>query len=318
LKLEQNLLYPKKRKAMEEIAKGNKDVSETIYEIAKAEIRKRIREIYGEIYALNKEKEGIKKGIELLNSLKIALSGKISSGENQENFLKIEVNLYRYETKLKEIEDNIFILFEELKRITGYSLNFNDLKISNLMEYSFDERVKEKARENSPLLKYYSTLERLNEKELLKSKLDLKPNIIAFSGLGLRGGMEPVITLGTSIELPFWKKAKEIPLILAQEKKIEGLKEMMNEALLKIEEDINGAMEQVKNLDERIKLYNEGYLKSASLTIEAAISLYVSAKGDFSTVMENINLWIEGIVEVSKLEAEKFKAYSKILFHLEN
>lgn len=317
-KLQQNLLYPKKRKAMEEVARGNLKISKALYEIAKAELKKRVREIYAEIYALKEEKKGIKSGIELLNSLKIALAGKISSGESQENFLKVEISIYKFEKKLKEIENDIFLLIEELKRITGYTLEFNDLESLNPLEYGFDESTKEKAKENSPLLKYYMALFELNEKEILRKKLDLNPDITLISSLGIRNGLDPVLTFGTSIELPFWKKEKEVPLILAQEKKIEGAKEDIKEAVLKIEEDINGAIEKIKNLNERINLYKEGYLKTTPLIIEAAISLYVSGKGDFSTVIEDINLWVEGMVEVSKLEAEKFKVYSKILFHLEN
>ena len=86
---------------------------------------------------------------------------------------------------------------------------------------------------------------------------------------------------------------------------------------MQVIEEIKSTKERIKKLEERIKIYKESYLLFSSKGIEAAISLYISGKGDFSTVIENINLWVEGKVEVSKLEAEKFKNFSKILFHIE-
>lgn len=316
-KLEQNLLYPQKRDILKEIAKDNLDISLSFYEIAKAEIRKRIREIYAEIYSLNKEKEGLDSGLKILNSLKIAKSGSISSGEgNQEELLKIEIMSFKLESRLKEIEKDIFLSYEELKRITGYKLNLKDMEILNLPEFEIDGDFIKNALENSPLIKYYSQILKLKEEELVKKKLDLKPDFIVFSSLGLRGELSPVFSFGASIEFPFWKKKKEIPLILSQEKAKEGAKNMLEESKLKVQEEVNGAVEEILNLNERIKIYLEGYLKTLSLSIDASISLYLSGKGDYEKVIENINQWIEGMVEKAKMEAERFKEFSKILFHL--
>ncbi len=317
INFEQNLLYPKKRKAMEEIGKENLNVSENFYKVAIAEIKKRIREIYADIYSLNKEKEGLFAGMELLNSLKIASSGLISSGKgNQESFLKIEITIDKLQLKLKEIEKEIFLNYEELKRILGKPFDFSDLKINSLPNFEIEENFLNKAIENSPSIKYFEGILKLKEKELLKRKLDLKPNISAFSSLGLRGGFDPVFSFGTKIEFPFWKEKKEKKLILAGEKEVDIAKKLIEEEKLKVKEEVAGAMEVIKKTDERINIYEESFLKKSSLAIDSALSLYVAGKGDFSTVIEDINLWIEGKIEVSKLEGERFKALSKILFHL--
>ncbi len=318
ISIEQNFLYPKKRKAMEEIGRENFHISEIFYKTAIGKVKKRIREIYADIYSLNKEKEGLYAGKELLNSLKIASSGLISSGKgSQENFLKIEITIDKLELKLKEIEKEISLNYEELKRILGKPFDLGDLNIKSLPPLEIEGDFLDKAIETSPSIKYFEGILKLKEKELLKRKLDLKPNISAFSSLGLRGGFDPVFSFGTVIEFPFWKEKKEKPLIWAGEKEIDVAKNLIEEEKLKVKEELSGAMEIIKKAEERINIYEESFLKKSSLSIDAALSQYVSGKGDFSTVIENINLWIEGMIEVSKLEGERFKALSKILYHLE-
>lgn len=318
-KVEQNLLYPKKRIIEEEISREKKELSLYFYKVAEAEIKKRVREVYAEIYSLRGEKIGLEEGVIFLDSLKNSISGSISSGKGSiESYLKAEMVLNKLKARIEEVNQGIFLKIEELKRLTASDFKMEDLKIESLPEIKLEKNFKENIYKNSPLIKYYEGILSLKEKEIAKRKIDLKPNIIAFSGIGIRGGMDPVISLGTSIELPFWKEKKEKVLILAKEKEISSFLKMLEEIKLKIKEDVNGAIEEISRINERLKIYKEGYLKTSSSSIDAALSLFISGGGDFSTVIENMNLWIEGMFEVSKLEAEKFKANSKILFHLEN
>lgn len=317
-KVEQNLLYFGKRKILKSMAEENALISFIYLKIAKAEISKRIREIYSELYFLDYQKKGFEEAIELLNSLKVSLTGSLQTGSiSQENFLKIDTTLQKLYEKIKKNEAESFTLIKEIERILGNTIDLKYFNVGTLPEINLDESIEEKALENSPTLKYYEKILSLKEKELEKRKLDLKPNIMAFSSFGLREGFEPVFTIGSAVELTFWKKEKELPLIDAKEKEIESTKKILQEAKLKVLEKIKSTKEKIKILEERIKIYKEGYLPFSSKGIEAAISLYISGKGDFSTVIENINLWIDGKVEVSNLEAEKFKNFSEILYYTE-
>lgn len=317
-KVAQNLLYFGKRKILKNIAEERAGLSFNYLKIAEAEISKRIREIYSELYFLNYQKKGFEEAIELLNSLKVSLTGLLQTGSiPQENFLKIDTVLSKLEEKIKEIEAEYFTLIKEIERLLGNTIDLKDFKVDLLPKMNLQENLEEKALNNSPILNYFEKLLSLKEKELKKNKLDLKPNILAFSSIGLKEGFEPVFKIGSAVEFPFWKKEKELPLINAKEKEIESAKNTIQEEKLKVIEEIKSTKERIKKLEERIKIYKESYLLFSSKGIEAAISLYISGKGDFSTVIENINLWVEGKVEVSKLEAEKFKNFSKILFHIE-
>lgn len=317
-KVGQNLLYFGKRKILKSIAEENALLSFSYLKIAKAEISKRIREIYSKLYFLNYQKRGFEEGIELLNSLKVSLTGSLQTGSiSQENFLKIDITLLKLKEKIEENEAESFALIKEIERLLGNKIDLKDFKVDLLPEVKLDENIEEEALKKSPVLNYYEKFLSLKEKELKKNKLDLKPNIYAFSAIGIREGFEPVFTIGSSVEFPFWKKEKEIPLINAKEKEIESAKSALQEAKLKVLEEIKSTKERIKKLEERLKIYREGYLPFSSKGIEAAISLYISGKGDFSTVIENINLWIDGKVEVSNLEAEKFKNFSEILYHTE-
>lgn len=317
-KVGQNLLYFGKRKILKNIAEENALLSFSYLKIAEAEISKRIREIYSELYFLNYQKKGFQEAIELLNSLKVSLTGLLETGFiSQENFLKIDTTLLKLNEKIKENEAEYFTLIKEIERLLGNTIELKDFKVDLLPKINLQENLEEKALNNSPILNYFEKLLSLKEKELKKNKLDLKPNIYAFSSIGLKEGFGPVFTIGGAVEFPFWKKEKEIPLINAKEKEIESAKSALHEAKLKVLEEIKSTKERIKKFEERLKIYREGYLPFSSKGIEAAISLYISGKGDFSTVIENINLWVEGKVEVSNLEAEKFKNFSKILFHTE-
>ncbi len=313
--IKQNLLYPGKRKAAKEVAEAKKEISYYFYKIAEAEVVKRIREIWAALYSFEKEKEGLQAGIELLDLIKTSLSASISSGTSPvESYLKLEILKGKLKAEVLKKEQEISLFIEELSRISSF--DFENIKIENLPNLVLDANFKEKAFLESPQIKYFKFLLKLQEKELEEQKLALKPNFSLISGIGLRGGMDPAITVGTSIELPFWKKEKQIPLIYAKESEKNSYEKMLEDAILKVKEDLEKGEEILKNSEERLKVYNESYLQNSSSAIEAALALFISSKGDFSTVVEDINLWIEGKVEIAKIEAEKFIAKSKILYHL--
>ena len=64
-----------------------------------------------------------------------------------------------------------------------------------------------------------------------------------------------------------------------------------------------------QNADEQANRYRQGILPQTSAALAAARSGYLTGRGDFSTVIEDFNLWLEARVALARREADRFIAF---------
>src|SRR6185369_7535756 len=58
--------------------------------------------------------------------------------------------------------------------------------------------------------------------------------------------------------------------------------------------------------------YREGILLQSGSVLDAARTSYLNGRGDFSTVAEDFNLWLDARLQLARREADRFTAWAEL------
>ena len=62
----------------------------------------------------------------------------------------------------------------------------------------------------------------------------------------------------------------------------------------------------------QVTRYAQAIVPQTSLALDAARSSYLAGRGDFSTVIEDFNLWLEARTGLARREAERFTTWAEL------
>jgi len=139
-----------------------------------------------------------------------------------------------------------------------------------------------------------------------------KPDFVPSAGLATRGSLGAVVTLRFGVELPFWKKTKQEPMIRAAEAEVEMARSELADAEAMARAEAARLAARWRQAERQILRFREAILPQSSAAFDAARASYLTGGGSFSTVAEDFGLWLEARVELARREAERFVTWAEI------
>ncbi len=150
------------------------------------------------------------------------------------------------------------------------------------------------------------------EQRLAVARLDAKPNLSAGAGLGYRGELDPALILRFGVEIPFWREEKQKPAIRAAEQELAmAAAELRDTVALARAEAARLAAER-ERADRQILRYREAIVPQTSAAVDTARVSYLAGRGDFSTVIEDFELWLEARAELARRESDRFAVWAQL------
>jgi outer membrane protein TolC len=146
------------------------------------------------------------------------------------------------------------------------------------------------------------------EARVAAARLDLRPAFSVGAGAGYRGAMDPVITARFGVELPIWRRKKQLPMLRAAEQELEMSRRELADAEAMARAAGARLLAEWRNADEQVRRYRDGILPQADSAFDAARSSYLAGRGDFSTLVEDFDLWLDARVGLARREADRFAA----------
>ena len=312
VEVRQPLPYPGKRRARAESARAETALRET--EMAELERRAaaEVRSLYGRIYAMDRERQSLGAARELVELLTATASARYASGESeQESLVKAQLQVSRLEEQLDDLEAGRRAMVAELNRWLDRPGE------SPLGEITALPPVKapagpweDRAVEASPRVRVARAAIEAAERRLAAARLDLKPDLSPAAGIATRGSLGPVLTLRVGVELPFWKRQKQEPMIRASEAEVEMARQELRDAEAMARAEAARLEAEWVKAERQILRYREGILPQTSAAFDAARSSYLVGRSDFSTVVEDFNLWLEARMQLARREADRFAAWA--------
>src|SRR4030095_16909455 len=120
------------------------------------------------------------------------------------------------------------------------------------------------------------------------------------------------LTLRVGVDLPFRKSQRQEPMIRAAEADLETARQELRDAEAMVRSEGARMAADWSNADRQVLRYREGILPQTSSALDAARSSYLTGRGDFSTVVEDFNLWLEARVQLARREADRFAAWAAL------
>jgi outer membrane protein TolC len=241
-------------------------------------------------------------------------SARYSSGQSeQEALLKSQLQVTRLEERLDDLDDERRTLVAELNRWLDRPGEAPLGEVAALPEIQpLAGSPAERAAEEAPRVKVARAAIAAAERRLATARLDLKPDLSPLAGLAYRGSKGPVLTLRLGVELPFRKRERQEPMIRAAEAEVEAARQELRDAQAMARAEAARIVSDWTRAERQILRYREGIVPQTSATFDAARSAYLAGRGDFSTVIEDFNLWLESRVQLARREADRYAAWAAL------
>jgi outer membrane protein, heavy metal efflux system len=314
VELRQGLPYPGKRAARRAAARA--ETAQRQAELARLErgIAAQVCAAYARLYALDGETNALGAARELLEVLSATASSRYSAGQTeQEALLKTQLEVSRLDERvadlLAERAEAVSQLNRLLDRPGGAPLGHVDrLPQVAVPAGGWEELAVAGSAEVASMKAGVAAAER----RLGLARLDLRPDLSAGAGFGYRGSFDPVVTLRFGVELPLWRREKQVPLVTAAEQELESARAELRAALALARAAAARLAARWQTAEEQLRRYREAILPQTSAAVDAARASYLAGRGDFTTVVQDFNLWLDARKQLASREADRFMTWAEL------
>jgi outer membrane protein TolC len=318
VEVRQALPRPGKRRARGEVARA--ETAMRAAEVAQMERRvaAEVRSLYARLYVVDSELRSLAPARELVDLMSATATARYESGEGeQEGILKAQLQVSRLEEMADDHHSVRDTLVAELSRWLDRPSQPGGLGSFGEVTALPDSVVPpepwtELAASASPAVRVARAEIEAAGKRLAEARLGLKPDLSPSAGLAYRGPLGPVLTLRVGVELPFWKERRQEPRIRAAELDLERARQELRDAEAAARAEAVRLAADWDRSGRQILRYREAILPQTSAAFDAARSSYLAGRGDFSSVLEDFNLWLEARVQLARREADRYATWAAV------
>ncbi len=312
--ISQGIPFPGKRGARREAARGEARVRECESEALRRDVVREVREIYGRIYALDREAATLDAGRELLELLSATVSHHQSLGEaDQEAVFKSRLARSRLEERSRDLAAERSVALASLNRLLDQAGDAPLGIVTSLPRTASPVAAWDSlAVRGSSEIAVRTAGVTAAQARLHATKLDTRPDFMAGAGIGFRGGLDPVVNLRLGLQIPLWAGSKQKPMIRAARAELEMSRHELRGAEADARSQAAALLADFTRTEEQITRYEESLVPQTSLAFDAARSAYLGGRGDFSTVIEDLDLWLEARAGLARREADRFVALARL------
>lgn len=310
----QPLPYPGKLRARVEAARAETALREAEAVDLERRIAAEVRSLYARVYALDRERQALSAARELVELMSATASARYSSGQTeQEALIKAQLQVTRLEEQLDDLAADRQARVAELNRWLDRPGDSPLGDVASLPAVTAPPASLDAlAVDRSSRVRVARTAVEAAERRLATARLDVKPDFSPSAGLAYRGALGPVLTLRVGVDLPFRKSQRQEPMIRAAEAELEMARQELRDAEAMVRSEASSKAADWSKADRQILRYREGILPQTSTALDAARSSYLAGRGDFSTLVEDFNLWLEARVQLARREADRFAAWAAL------
>ena len=316
VQVSQEIPYAGKRRARESAARAELSVRAAELEELKGNLVTQVRFLYARLYAIDQERKAQEIGRELLDMLSATVATRYSAGKaEQEAVIKAQLQFSRLKEKIIDLTSERRTVIAALNRLLdrrgdsplGAVLSVPDPVFSG-------ESWETLAMENASAIRVKRAVLEAADRRLEVAKSNLNPDFSVGAGLFSRGDFDHVATLQLGVEIPLWTRRKQRPLVRAAEHGLEMARQDLLDAQASVRSEAARLAAEWERSNRQIRLYEEAIIPQTSAALDAARASYLAGRGDYSTVIEDFNLWLEARVQLDRRKADRYVAWAQLDF----
>ncbi len=313
VEVRQSFPWAGNRGARRDVAQADAALREAELERTRREVARQVRVAYGELYMLDRELALLPAGREMLELLEQTTAARYgANGATQEALVKARL----LKVRLSEQEADLLQRREVLVAMLGRLLDRTDAfalgPVAALPEPPAPPADMEAlAVEHSAEVRARQAGVIAAERRVVSAERDLRPGFSAGALVASRGAYDPVVTLRFGIELPVWRRTKQLPMVRAAELERDMARAEVREAEAMARAAARELLSHWHHADQQVRRYREGIVPLAQEALAAARTDYLAGRGDFSMVIEDFNEWLEARVGLARREADLFHSWAE-------
>ena len=135
---------------------------------------------------------------------------------------------------------------------------------------------------------------------------------MAGSDVGFRGKLDPVVSLRLGVGLPLWEARRTRFEVQAAEAELRMAREDQREMEAMVRSTAARLGAEWRRSTEQTELYREALIPQSQAALEAARVSFLADRVDFSTVIEDFQMWLEARAQLAAREAERFGTWAEL------
>lgn len=317
--ISQDFPYPGKRGLKTKAAQEELAAEEAAYEATRRTVTAAVAEAYYDLYAVHAALDIVEQNRQLLEQLAKVAGTRFAVGQaTQQDVLDAEVDLSRLEERRSQLEERRGVVEARLASLLFRNPGGTWERPGPLTETPLGgglEDLLSRAEAQSPALRVKARLVASGERKLDLARREKLPDLGFNFVYHNRGGLDPYWTFGGTITIPnlHGRQKKAIEEVAAD---VSGARSAVDAARAEVRYAVTEAHRRVTTASRLLRLYDEGILKQARLSLDSAMSQYRVGRVDFLTLTTSWRRLLDYDLMYHEQLAEHEKALARLAVHV--
>ena len=317
--LSQELPFPGKRGLRRDAAQEEAEAAAAAYEAARRRVAAEVAETYYDLYVAHAGLEVVEQSATLLEQLVKAANARLSVGQtSQQDVLDAELEISQLEERRSQLVARRVVLEARLASLLARGgvepLGRPAAIVPSAAPASLEELL-HRAEEESPALREKGRMVTQGERLVDLAKRDRKPDFAVNFTYHNRGGLDPMYSFGGTLTIPNLHGRQKH----AVEEAVAGLggaRSAVDEARAEVRYQVSEAYQMASTAERLLRLYDEGILRQARLSLDSAMAQYRVGKVEFLTLITSWRRLLDYDLSYQEQLAAREKALARLAVHV--
>ena len=316
----QEIPYHGKRGLREKVASEEASTEEWRYEGVKRRVAAQVAETYYDLYATHAALGIVDESLKLLDQLTKVARARLAVGQaSQQDVLDAEVELSRLEERKSTLERRRVTIEANLQRLLLRTAPAPLGRPAPVLETPLAESLEEllaRAAEESPVVHESENQTSKAERSVDLARRERLPDFGVNLVYHNRGGLDPYYSFGGTLTLPIYAGRKQKQAIQEASADLGAARSANESVLSQVRFEVTESYFMASTADRLLRLYDEGILKQARLSLDSAIAQYQVGKVDFLTLVSSWRRLLDYNLAYHEQLAEHEKALARLAVHV--
>lgn len=314
LEFSQELPFPGKRGARRATAEAVVAELEAARMQSRAEVVQQVRTLYASLHALDRRAQVLAGAVTRIEAAVQTVSARLAAGQAApEDLLRLQLQASRVRQSTAGLKADRAGTAAELNLLLGEAPDHPIDGISGLPDVSLPSLDSlAGGLESAPELQALRAGVLAARCRLEEARLEGRPDFMIGAGGGTTAWPEPVVMLRLGMSVPAWKHSKQDRLLEAATHDLAEAEAALAAGRARLSTELTGLVARWHGTQEVLNEFRTAILPQSRTALNSALSAYSAGRGDFSLVVEDLNLLLEAGAEAAQAEADGLGLWARI------
>ncbi|MGH9868707.1 MAG: TolC family protein [Candidatus Polarisedimenticolia bacterium] len=312
----QELPYPGKRRLAGDVARREADGAALGVSQRELEIAARVKQVYADLYRLDRTASILDESRFLLSSLLDATRARYEAGEGLlQNVLKAQTEIAVLEAQGERIHQERGAAAARMRALVGDTDRL-PLGPATALPDTVAEldaaALEAEALARSPVILQAQAAVGAGEARLELARKDLKPDFSYGAGYSYRGDLDPMVMGMFGVRLPLYRQNKQAQGVVQASAEVDAAVQDLAATRLEIAAEVQELASRADRAARLITIYEQSILPQARSALESSSVAYGVGRVDFLTLLNDFSSLFRSQLDLEAQKAERVSALAAL------